>query len=319
MKRLVLLLALGCASSPDGSNDGAGAGGATGGGGQAGAPAAGAVSTAGQGGLAGKGGVTEQGGAAGHGVTEQGGAASSGGVPQQGGAPAGLVPALMGVGYGGIRIVSRDGGVTWGSRAYFSEQAADDGNLLRTVAYGNGLWFAVGQRFVTSSDGVTWREPRVLNEVAKNCIGTEAVAFTGGYFYMVCGTWLGRSDDALSWSDYATLSDEVQSAIGGHTWLSHRGGKFGLYGDTGASFESRDALTWAELPGVAFATYCEDSFKSEVDCLQAAWFQGVYLRSIWGGGIERSTDGQQFEQVYADDLQLSLYRSSAISEGFAAP
>jgi hypothetical protein len=317
MKRLVLLLALGCASPPDGSNVGAASGGAAGGGGKAGAPAAGATSTAG---LAGTGGVVPQGGAASSGgTTPQGGTAGTGGEPPQGGAPAGLVPALMGVGYGGIRIVSRDGGMTWGSRAHFSEQAADDSNLLRTVAYGNGLWFAVGQRFVTSTDGVIWSEPRVLNEVAKHCVGTEAVAFTGGYFYMVCGAWLGRSPDAVSWSDYATLSDEVQSAIGGHTWLAHRAGKFGLYGDTGASFESTDAQVWTPLPGVVFATYCVDAFKSEQDCHQASWFGGVYLRSIWGGGIERSNDGVEFEQVYADDLQLSLYRSSAISEGFAAP
>jgi hypothetical protein len=247
------------------------------------------------------------------------GSSGSGGATDQGGAPPGLVPALIGVGYGGIRIVSRDGGMTWGSRAHFSDQAADDGDLLRTVAYGNGLWFAVGRRFVTSTDGVTWSEPRILNEVAESCVGTEAVAFTGGYFYMVCGTWLGRSNDALDWSDYATLSDEVQSAIGGHTWLAHRAGKFGLYGDTGASFESTDALAWTPLPGVEFATYCVDSFKSELDCHQASWFGGVYLRAMGGGGIERSSDGAQFEQVYADDLQLSLYRSSAMAEGFAAP
>src|SRR5438034_72582 len=80
------------------------------------------------------------------------GAAGTAGVTGAAGAPgdpAGWVPALIGVGYGGIRIVSRDGGKTWGERAYETTNGGDDAVLLRAVVYGKGIWVATGWKLWT--------------------------------------------------------------------------------------------------------------------------------------------------------------------------
>ena len=95
----------------------------------------GAAGNAGTTGSAGRGGTTGGVGATGSAGTN--GAAGTTGAAGASGDPPGYVAALIGVGYGGIRIVSRDGGNTWGDRG-FAANGGDDDDLLRAVAYGKG-------------------------------------------------------------------------------------------------------------------------------------------------------------------------------------
>ena len=67
------------------------------------------------------------------------------------------------------------------------------------------------------------------------------------------------------------------------------------------------------------ATYCENEFRSAADCLDAAWFDGAWIREEWGGTILRSTDGKKFERVYQDDQSNTFYRSRAVAEGYVSP
>ena len=85
------------------------------------------------------------------------GGGGQGGGAGGGGAPLGQVPGVVAVGYGNLRIVSRDDGVTWSSRVV--EGDPDDlFNLLWSVAWGSGRWVAVGTRLLISEDGVTWTD-----------------------------------------------------------------------------------------------------------------------------------------------------------------
>ena len=123
-----------------------------------------------------------------------------------------------------------------------------------------------------------------------------------------------RSTDGLRWAEYATIGDTNQ-----HLFLDYRDGLFVAYGDTNTSFVSEDALNWEVLPGIDQATYCEGEFKSAQDCHNDSWFAGAYYRAEWGGIIKRSTDGSRYVEVYVDDSGNNLYRSRAISQGYAAP
>jgi hypothetical protein len=227
---------------------------------------------------------------------------------------------LIGVGYGGLRVVSRDAGLTWGDRRSEAPEGGDDENLLRAVVYGKGRWIATGWQLFTSDDGVTWTNHGMINDGPKieRCNIVEGLAYKDGYFYAACPTGtpseLFRSVDGLEWESFAEIGD-----TGGHLSLTYRGGRFVSYGDERRSFESVDGLAWSELAGVDEATFCEGEFRSLDECHGAAWFDGAYFKEEWGGYILRSTDGQGFDEVYADDESNTLYRSRAMAKGYVAP
>ena len=236
------------------------------------------------------------------------------------GDPSGWVPALLGVGYGGLRIVSRDGGKTWGDRAYETTNGGDDDVLLRAVAYGKGIWVATGWKLWTSADGVHWTDHGKLGAGPLTaCSIVEGLAYKDGWFFAACTPWdapgtIFRSSDGLVWTKHATIGD-----TGGHLFLTYRGSKLVAYGDTKTSFQSDDGLTWTVMPGLEQATYCGDSWKSQTDCQSSSWFDGVYLRADWQGKISRSTDGSMFTVVYQDDQKNTLYQSRAIAAGLVPP
>ncbi len=315
--------ATGGSAGPGGTGGRAGGGGSSGSGGSpSGGTGAGATATGGAGGDASGGsGTSGTAGAA-------GGSGSGGGADGGGGAtgstvevPPGYVPAIMAVGYGGMRIVSRDGGKTWGDRTFVQGASGDDQDLLRAVVYGKGLWVATGWKLVTSNDGVNWTDHGLIaaGPIPK-CNIVEGLAYKDGYFFAACNPWdspgaVFRSSDGLAWTKYSNISPDT----GGHLYMTYRGGKFVAYGDSLTSYQSDDALTWTVLPGVQEATFCQDTFMSLTACHQAAWFDGVWLREQWPAKIVMSTDGTTFNQVYLDDVNNTLYESRAIVAGYVAP
>jgi hypothetical protein len=289
-----------------------------GGGGGAGG-SSGAIVVAGGSGSGGDGGASGVGSTAGQtpgGEPAAGG--SAGAPPVDPEVPSGFVPALVGVGYGGIRIVSRDGGKTWGSRASFSTNGGDDEDLLRAVVYGKGRWLATGWKLVTSDDGKTWTDHGLIQRTKiLPCNIVEGLAYTAGWFYAACSgepSRTYRSEDGLVWQEHGAIGDTA-----GHLYLAHRCGVFVAYGDTMVSYESDDALTFRALSGIVSATYCEQAWKSREDCHDAAWFEGVYLRPDWQGKISRSEDGVAWTTTYDDDQRNTLYQPRAIAAGYVAP
>jgi hypothetical protein len=230
----------------------------------------------------------------------------------------GFIPALIGVGYGGIRIVSTDGGNTWGRRASFSVDGGDDENLLRAVVYGKGRWLATGWKLVTSDDGNAWIDRGMIRDGDfLPCNIVEGLAYAEGWFYAACSgspSRTFRSPDGLEWTEHGIIGETE-----GHLYLGYRGNKFVAYGDTEVSFQSDDAITFTELPGITRATYCEDAWQSHDTCFGAAWFEGVYLRSHWQGKISRSPNGSDWTLAYDDDQQNTLYQPRAIAAGYVAP
>jgi hypothetical protein len=298
-----------------GTAGGGGAGGSAGklaGAGSAGvAGAAGSTSPAGRGG-AGNG----TGGEAGE-TNVAGAGGDSGGGSEE--IPPGYVKAILGVGYGGIRILSRDGGNTWGDRVYAAPSGGDDEDLLRAVAYGKGRWIATGWKLMSSDDGVHWTDHGLLKDgiLAHNPI-VEGLAYKDGYFYAAgdggSGAYIYRSSDGLSWSDFGRGGDTVK-----HTGLTVHGGLFVSYGDSETSYQSTDGKTWSEMD-VANATYCEGQWRTLAACHDAWWLDdGFYILPEWGGQIRRSTTGSNFKTVYTDDQENTLYRARAVAEGYAAP
>jgi hypothetical protein len=299
-----------------------GTGGTTGVAGAAGttgaAGSAGVTGAAGRGGTTGSAGVTAtagRGGSTGAAGTSTTGTAGTTGAAGASGDPPGYVPALIGVGYGGIRIVSRDGGKTWGDRAYETTNGGDDDVLLRAIVYGKGLWVATGWKLWTSTDGVKWVDHGKLQDgPVKSCAIIEGLAFKDDSFYGVCDGKVFKSSDGLTWTKISTIPN-----TGSHVYLIYRGGKFVAYGDTKTSYESTDAVTWTTIAGIEQATYCENTWKSQTDCKDSSWYDGTYLRADWQGKISRSTNGTSFSTVYNDDQKNTLYQSRAIAAGFVAP
>jgi len=287
--------------------------------GGAGTATAGRGGASGASGASGRGGASGTGGSGGEGGEEPGGGGSAGDGGGSEEIPAGYVKGIIGVGYGGIRILSRDGGNTWTDRSYAASDGGDDEDLLRAVAYGKGRWIATGWKLMTSDDGVHWTDRGMLNDgiIDDNPI-IEGLAYKDGYFYMAgdggSGAHIYRSADGLSWSNFGTGGDTVK-----HTGLTYRAGLFVSYGDSDTSYQSTDAKTWTEM-SIDQATYCEGQWRTFEQCHEAWWSDdGVYIIPEWGGIIRRSTTGSSFKTVYTDDQQNTFYQARAVAEGYVAP
>jgi hypothetical protein len=305
--------AAGSAGSAAGSAGGAGKSGA-GAGGKGGA----GISGNGGAGQAGASGASAGGAGTGGAGQNQGGAGQAGqGGAAAGGPPAGQVKGLVAVGYGGLRVVSRDLGATWGDHAFSEAGGGDDLELLRAVVWGNGLWVSTGWKLFTSPDGVTWQDHGKLRENGgpdiMPCNIVEGLAFREGYFYAICDGIM-RSTDGLKWDKFGPLPD-----LGGHAYMTYRAGQFVAYGDNKTSYSSPDALTWTPMDGLSQATYCDGAFRNHDDCKDSAWFDSIWLRADWGGKIMRSTDGNTFTVAYQDEQQNTPYQSRAIAEGYVKP
>ncbi len=333
----VAYLSMGCSTAvepPAGSSGITNQGGSASSGGTSAGAEGGASAVAGSGGLSASGGapatagttnaggVSSAGGAAGSGLGGGSPNAGSGGDGGAAGAgPIGFVPGLVAVGYGGMRVVSRDGGLSWSDYSSMADNGGDDDNLLRAVVYGKGKWLATGWKLLTSDDGVVWTELGKLNELPgmPDCGIIEALAFDGTYFYAGCTPWqspghLWRSADGSSWTDHGDIGDTE-----GHLFLTFRAGKFVAYGDTLTTFGSADAVTWEIMSGIERGTLCEGSWKSESDCHDASWFDGIYLRGAWPNVIESSANGSNWATAFTDPHGNGLYQSRAIAAGYVAP
>lgn len=247
-----------------------------------------------------------------------------------------MVPGIIAVGYGGLRIVSRDQGLTWGDRAFEVANGGDDEALLRAVTYGKGLWIATGWKYWTSPDGVDWTDHGLLGKGILPCSIVEGLAFFDGAFWAACGAYVEGQPDSLGAvfrsTDGQTWTSKPSGIIGdtqGHLSLAARDGKMVAYGDNGVSFESTDGAAWSVMPGLVAATYCNGQWKSMGDCDPTtvmngyyegvSFFDGIWLKSAWQGLIIRATDGVSYSTVFTDDQKNSVYTGRTFATGFVAP
>jgi hypothetical protein len=204
--------------------------------------------------------------------------------------------ALVAVGYGGVRALSIDDGRSWRITGEDAPNGGDDKNLLRSVAYGKGLWVAGGwDRFYVSSTGDDWqRRPHTLGII-------QGLAFGNDLFLAsdIEGT-IHRSDDGLAWRKVG------RATTGKHTRLVFANGLFAASGgESGAVETSSDGVTWTLKSGLSRAAYCGGpDFQTFSACFGASdtgvWISNptVYLRAIWKGVIQRSNDGRQWTRAF---------------------
>jgi hypothetical protein len=226
------------------------------------------------------------------------------------------VDGIIGVGYGGIRIVSRDLGLTWEDEVHWTERGGDDFELLRTIAYGNGQWISGGWQVTTSGDGVHWTKPLSAEDVisAINCQVTDGLAFGNGMFLVACGGSLARSVDGTNWERAGDTPD-----VGGHPYLVFEptSSLFACSGDNGASFVSGDGSSW-EPVAYAAVHLCAVGLSARNEC-PSFYFEGVYLSAEWGGHVLRSSDGREWQTVYTDGFVNNLFTEYAFATGRVAP
>lgn len=241
-------------------------------------------------------------------------AASAGSGGAAGPEPEPGVMGIIAVGYGGLRIVSRDLGKTWQNEAHWSTNGKDDEDLLRTIAFGNSIWISAGWRLVTSSDGVIWTDRGMAEQVitAIRCPVTDGLAFGAGQFLVACGSNLASSSDGVSWTKVARTPD-----VGGHPYLiwDEAEQRFVCSGDDGPSFASNDGASWTQI-SIAKAHLCQ-GIEPKTEC-QSFYAQGVFLTTEWGGVIRRSTNGTTFESTYQDKFQNNLFTEYSFGVGRVA-
>jgi hypothetical protein len=212
--------------------------------------------------------------------------------------PADWVKAIVATGYGGIRLLSIDGGKTWKKTAQLSVNGGDDENLLRAATYGSvagkGRWVAAGWKYFTSEDGRTWTE----GKNPKGCNLMESVAFGNDLFVAACGGHSFLSNDGLAYTDGATIHEI------GHVRVSFSKGTFYASGDDKQVFTSTDGKTWSPKSGLTGLSICGGVAKSETECgegLENPY--GGWLRTQWKGKIQTSPDQMMWTTTYTDDAE----------------
>jgi len=178
---------------------------------------------------------------------------------------------FMAVGDGTI-LTSTDG-ANWALRAeiYGAPQ-------LQDVAYGNGLWVAVGGwlglrpagAVLTSTDGATWTSSTVAMVIA------YGVAYANGQFVAVGegGSGILTSTDGASWT-----SPNPNPGVGPNG-ICYGNGQFVAVGDSGSIVTSTDAASWT------------GRYSGTANRLQrVAYGNGQFVAVGWYGTILTSTDG----------------------------
>lgn len=144
--------------------------------------------------------------------------------------------AFVAVGPHGVRVVSRDDGVTWSE----VRDPGDAGLELASVVFGGARVVAGGVRFkstlrlVASTDLVTWND-----KVTPNADGVTALAFGAGSFLATRDDEIGHSFDGQSF-EFTTVGF-------GASGIGFDGAKFVAVGSdaTGAvSALSNDGISW---------------------------------------------------------------------------
>jgi hypothetical protein len=254
-------------------------------------------------------------GGGGEGGSGTGGSGQGGG---EGGGPPGQVPGIVAVGYGGLRIVSRDDGLTWSDRV--TDGAVDDiGTNLWSVAWGAGRWVvAGGARLLISTDGVMWTDASDTMPY-HSCAG---VAFFQDEFWLGCAPFreglVFRSADGVSWDEGISLGEPFTYRV--HLLVG--GGKLVAHDNSGTTLQTSDGVAWTSVD-LTVPSFCAGEWKEAAACgpdvYGSSWHAGTWLAAGWPGRIRRSTDGATYTDVYVDPEGYTVFDSRVFARGYVAP
>jgi hypothetical protein len=184
------------------------------------------------------------------------------------------------------------------------------GSTLNGIAYGNGLFVAVGKSgtIVTSTDAKAWSSQE--SHTSQPLLG---VTFGGGLFVAVGGNFLATegvlltSPDGQNWRSIPVPGASVEKRLEA---VAHGGDIFMAVGVKGKVMTSTDGATWSLLEtrtdGIPNALF---SFENYVD---VACGDGVFVAMTdYGGELLRSKGGQSWQKLRLD----RTYSFEAITYG----
>lgn len=223
-------------------------------------------------------------------------------------APAGYVRTAVGVGYGGIRITSFDGGRTWSKTGEVEANGGDDTNLIRAVTWGKNLWIAGGWgKWWVSATGRDWQmKPHKFGIIQGMAFGNDIFMAT---------EMDGRVHTSRDGETWTTLGNV---GVGNHARLVFGNGLFAASGDSGATMTSKDGVSWQRLSVPNVVAFCDGQFKSNRDCYGETYNAGIWTEGLWlkigGGGVLFSETGQKWVLAHRlvgnaiDDLAVGWSR-----------
>ncbi len=218
--------------------------------------------------------------------------------------PPGAAPLFVAVGYAGRRLRSLDLGKTWTDDVELGG-GGDDGFLLRSVTFHDGLFVAAGYKILTSPNGAagSWTEQK---NPRSQWIG--GLRWGNGRFVGVGGygtSWV--SVDGKAWRVAGVLGEEPSRA------LVFGQGVFTSWTEPGHHFwTSTDGEAWTQLPGdhPRDVAVCGGQTRDRGACTGAYQARGIAsgggttVRINGEGRLERSDDGVAFTRVVSDGPEL---------------
>ncbi len=208
---------------------------------------------------------------------------------------------LVAVGYGGRRIMSRDG-QTWEHDQRWIDEAKDDDNVLFNIAYGLGRFIAVGGgaktgHILSTGDGREWRElPQQKGRVATIAFGgpgagkePDAGRFVAGHGAELLWSTDGEHFSAGARLDWKGSVHPRRSACGD----TEAGFRFVMIGDVDLSGEDK-RVSWRGVTGDG--TRWEHSAHHTSPAHDIAYGAGRFVAVGPGGLIESSHDGQTWQR-----------------------
>jgi hypothetical protein len=181
-------------------------------------------------------------------------------------------------------------GIVWTTNGYYTpfgylpydESPYDSTSLsvsalsLNSVAYGNGIWVAVGENIVTSPDTYIWTEVTDFDPVLQiNLYGVQYVtleSFTGwiavgkgkrydystGLTELVDTSYIYFSFDGISWSQVVPVTDKALYGI-----ASDGVGAIAI-GDEGVRFYSENGYDWFGMNEANVVTFSDTNYIIEI-------------------------------------------------------
>lgn len=226
----------------------------------------------------------------------------------------GRVPLFVAVGYGGLRVSSRDLGKSW-QHEVKSGGGGDDPHLLRGVTIANGLVVATGHRVWTSRDGASWEQRTNPTGAPENAQWMGWVRYGNGLFVSAGGYGDSFfSSDGVSWMRGGKRENEPARSV------AFGAGVFMAATDQGTWWKSTDGKQWsvdsrghqdARGQPSALVVWCNDAFREPHDCSspdpdengRVAFGEGIYV-AVGSNKLQRSEDqGKSWTSVYSGPVE----------------
>lgn len=199
---------------------------------------------------------------------------------------------FVAVGYGGRRLISRDG-LKWENDQRWSDEARENDDVLLDVAFGAGQFVAVGGgsktgRILTSQDGRTWQaQPNLQGRVA-------TIAYGNGRFVAAHDAELMASSDGKSFQagqrlEWKGNAHARRSACGD----TEAGFRFVIVGDIELPLESR-RVCWRGVTGDG--ARWDQTALDTAPVNDIAYGAGHFVVVGPDGLIESSHDGQTWQR-----------------------